>query len=1062
MRVQGREIAAVLFDLDGVVTDTAAIHESAWKDTFDALLGEAGQGDRPFTSDDYKAYIDGRDRFDAIRTFVRARSLSLPDEEGDEKVRGSVREWAERKNSTYLDTLAAEGVRIIEGTLDVVKRLRIAGIPTAVVSGSRNAGKVMALAGVGGLFDVRVDGLDADHQGLAGKPQPDLYFEAARRLGFPPGLCAVVEDSVAGIQGARAGGFGLVVGLGESNAALSTDADVVVDDLTDLEIEVTTSPAAADDDCELCAVDADSTWMLHYVGFSAWNEGIRESLCTLGNGYFATRGALPEALSGGVYYPGTYVAGCYDRLRSTIGDVEYEDESIVAWPNWLPTTFSIDGGEWLKPDNEDLRHHHHMLDMKGGVLHRESLYQDASGRRTRLRQRRIVSMAEPHLAAMETRIEPENYSATVTVRAALDGDVRNDNVAEFRGLSNSHLTGHESGATVDGAAWLRCRTVNSRAECVLASRLESLTPVRTEADGPANALHESTARVTPTAGMRVTTTVALYSSRDRAIADPLGAALAMLGERRSFAELVDEHRGLWRRLWHRYNIEVECSVESTVRAVNLQLFHVLQSLSPHTMDLDVGVPARGLHGEAYRGHVFWDEVFVLPLLNLRAPGLSRSLLLYRYRRLPAARRRAEEVGCRGALFPWQSGSDGRDVTPRVLLNPRSGRWMPDHSNRQFHVGLAVAYNVWQYWEVTADFAFLSSYGIEMLVEIARFWASWATWDAEDRRYDLLGVMGPDEFHDGYPGRPGEGIDNCTYVNVMVSWCINRTLDACRILGRDGREFGVFGRLDVDASELDRWHDLACQLRVEFLDNGLLTQFHGYAELRELDLEDYRARYGNIGRLDLILEAEGDSCVNYKVSKQADVLMLLYLFSAEELVDILAGMGYDFDPKTIPATVDYYLSRTSHGSTLSKVAHAWVLARGRRRDSWEMLRQACSADLEDTQHGSTREGIHLGAMAGSVDILQRCYTGIDVRGDTLWLHPQLPVEIRSLELDLCYRDHWINIRCDRTSTTVTTRPSGARAVRINIDGKLFTMNGGESVFAAVDSHPAGHVSTVRPH
>ncbi|MEO7077871.1 MAG: HAD-IA family hydrolase, partial [Rhodococcus sp. (in: high G+C Gram-positive bacteria)] len=225
MRIQGRRIDAVLFDLDGVVTDTAVIHEQAWKTAFDALLEAAGQGDRPFTHEDYSIYIDGRERLDAVRGFAHARGLTLPETSHGDTALGSVRQWADRKNEDYLRTLTSEGVRTIPGTLDVLRQLRLAGIPTAVVSASRNAGEVMALAGVGGLFDARVDGTDALRRDLAGKPAPDMFLEAARRLGIAPEFSAVVEDAVAGIEGARAGKFGLVIGLQRASAAVELDAD---------------------------------------------------------------------------------------------------------------------------------------------------------------------------------------------------------------------------------------------------------------------------------------------------------------------------------------------------------------------------------------------------------------------------------------------------------------------------------------------------------------------------------------------------------------------------------------------------------------------------------------------------------------------------------------------------------------------------------------------------------------------------------------------------------------------------------------------------------------------
>src|SRR5690606_37205439 len=149
----------------------------------------------------------------------------------------------------------------------------------------------------------------------------------------------------------------------------------------------------------------------------------------------------------------------------------------------------------------------------------------------------------------------------------------------------------------------------------------------------------------------------------------------------------------------------------------------LQTASKHTVGRDVGIPARGWHGEAYRGHIFWDELFTFPYFNFRQPTLARSLLLYRYRRLDQARHAATKAGYQGAMFPWQSGSNGREESQVIHLNPKSGRWIEDKTYRQRHVNAAIAYNVWQYYEVSGDTEFLSEHGAEMLLEIARFWAS---------------------------------------------------------------------------------------------------------------------------------------------------------------------------------------------------------------------------------------------------------------------------------------------------------------------------------------------------
>ena len=224
----------------------------------------------------------------------------------------------------------------------------------------------------------------------------------------------------------------------------------------------------------------------------------------------------------------------------------------------------------------------------------------------------------------------------------------------------------------------------------------------------------------------------VYTSRDRAVSDPAQAAAERVRELPDFDELLDTHALAWRQVWRRFHFRVSQAPHRVLHGLRLDLFHLLQTVTPHSTDLDVGIPARGLHGEAYRGHVFWDELFVLRMLSLRAPEVCRALLLYRFRRLGAARRAAHEVGKSGAMFPWQSGSDGREENQRVHLNPASGRWIPDHTDRQRHVGLAVAYNTWQYWQATGDLQFLAQYGAEMIVEIARFFADLAEYDHSAR------------------------------------------------------------------------------------------------------------------------------------------------------------------------------------------------------------------------------------------------------------------------------------------------------------------------------------------
>lgn len=661
-------------------------------------------------------------------------------------------------------------------------------------------------------------------------------------------------------------------------------------------------------------------WLLTYDGFDPAQEGLREALTTLGNGYFATRGAAPESRADEVHYPGTYVAGCYDRLISQVAGHSVENEDLVNAPNWLPLTFRADRGDWFAPGSAEILADRRTLDMRQGVLTRLLRTRDSRGRITRLEQHRLVSMDDPHLAALTMTIVPENWSGSLEIRSSLDGRVTNAGVARYRGLADRHLVpihGHAAHNVIE----LLTRTATSRVEIALAARTtlaggRCRTGVEESACGDDQAVREGwvsderAVEVKAGEGVTVEKVVALYTSRDRAVAGSTAAARTAVVRAGGFSSLLKRHVRAWDRLWQRAHVTAEDAEVQQI--LNLYLFHLLQTASPHVAELDAGLPARGLHGEAYRGHVFWDDLFAFPFLAPRFPDITQALLRYRWRRLPEARWAAHAAGHTGAMFPWQSGSDGREETPRLHLNPRSGRWLPDRSHLQRHVGLAVAYNVWQHYRATKDTAFLAGFGGELLLEVARFFASIAT--CEQGRYTIRGVMGPDEYHDGYPGRTEPGLDNNAYTNTMTAWLMRRVLDMIDLVGAEG----------VSRQEIDLFTGMSRRMRVDFHD-GVISQFEGYGELQELDWTAYREKYTDIRRLDRILEAEGDTPNRYKVSKQADVLMLLHLLGEEGVGEILTGLGYEWNAEMAARTVDYYLARTCHGSTLSAVVHAGVLA-----------------------------------------------------------------------------------------------------------------------------------------
>jgi trehalose/maltose hydrolase-like predicted phosphorylase len=615
-----------------------------------------------------------------------------------------------------------------------------------------------------------------------------------------------------------------------------------------------------------------AAWKLGYDGFEPEQEGLREALCTLGNGYFATRGAAEEASADTVHYPGTYLAGGYNRLGTKVAGRVIENEDLVNFPNWLPLSFRPVDGDWLNLQRDEVISYRQELDLWDGVLRRRVRVRDKAGRETTVESRRLVHMGNPHLAALQMTIRPENWSGEIEVMTALDGRIINAGVARYRQLNSTHLTPLEAKPFNADGMLLVVETNQSRLRVAEAARTrfhsggKAIAPEReTRLEEGYIAQH---AVVTLGEGESVTIekVVALHTGRDSAISEPALAAVRFVSAAGGFGDLRKSHELAWHQLWERCDITLQDS-HRTQMVMRLHIFHLLQTVSLHSKELDVGVPARGLHGEAYRGHIFWDEIFILPFLNFRLPDISRSLLLYRYRRLPMARVLAKEQGLAGALYPWQSGSSGREESQVMHLNPRSGRWTHDNTYLQRHANAAIAFNIWRYYEATGDRRFMAGYGAEMFVEIARLWASLTSWDEEKGRYEINGVMGPDEFHDAYPDCETPGLNNNAYSNVMAAWVLAKAEEVLQLIPAE-RRCELEDLLGLSEEEVARWDDISRKLFVPFHGEGIISQFEGYEDLEELDWKAYRAKYDDIQRLDRILEAEGDTVNRYKASKQS--------------------------------------------------------------------------------------------------------------------------------------------------------------------------------------------------
>ena len=460
---------------------------------------------------------------------------------------------------------------------------------------------------------------------------------------------------------------------------------------------------------------------LTYEGFDPAGEGLREALTSTGNGYLCTRGTAEWEDADGVHYPGTYGHGVYNRETTILGGVPVLNEDLVHLPNWLVLKLRIEGEDPIRLADVELLGYRHELEIRTATVIRELRFRDPAGRETALRSRRFVSMADLHHAGIEWTLMRENWSGRVEVVSGLDGRVTNGGVARYEQLESRHLDPVSPRTFGPEVIALKVQTRQSNLYISQAARTRVL-----DGRGVPLAVDRSlyqmedyiqqvlTFDVRQDVAVRVEKMVAFFTSRDPAISDSLAKAGTSALRYTGFEEALARHASAWDELWRVCDVRVPGD-DRVQLLLRLHICHILQVCSHHTADLDAGVPARGLNGEAYRGHVFWDELYVYLFLSFRMPEVTRGLLLYRYRRLGEACAAAHEAGLRGAMFPWQSGSEGKEETQRVHLNPLSGRWEPDLSHNQRHVNAAIFYNIWHYVQATEDLAFLRDYGAEMML-----------------------------------------------------------------------------------------------------------------------------------------------------------------------------------------------------------------------------------------------------------------------------------------------------------------------------------------------------------
>ncbi|MCG8572217.1 MAG: beta-phosphoglucomutase family hydrolase, partial [Spirochaetes bacterium] len=444
------QFCGVIFDLDGVITQTQKIHSAAWEKMFnDFLKTYCYENNLTFEAfdrrNDYLLYVDGKPRIEGIRSFLKSRSIELPEgNEQDDIDQKTIWGLGNKKNQDFRHIIQTQSVEIYQSTISLIEELKKKRIKVGVASSSKNCHFILEQSKLLHYFETVVDGEVSQKLHLKGKPEPDIFAKAAENMGLFPHQCVIVEDAISGVKAGLAGNFGMVLGVARSvdgRELLANGADTVVSDLSEINYQ----------DMHHWFEKGINyySWRLKYYGFHPAEEKLRETLFTTGNGYFGTRGCIETEKDDGIHYPGCYIAGVYNKTPSMVHHKKIFNNDLVNCPNWLPIEFKIGKSDYISPFQMEILSYKQILNMKKGLIERSGIFKHKTGKITRIKIKRFSSMENPHLAAIRFEIIPLNYADPITVRTYLDGSVINNGVERYRQLNQKHLKFISSGKEKD-------------------------------------------------------------------------------------------------------------------------------------------------------------------------------------------------------------------------------------------------------------------------------------------------------------------------------------------------------------------------------------------------------------------------------------------------------------------------------------------------------------------------------------------------------------------------------------------------------------------------------------
>lgn len=731
-------------------------------------------------------------------------------------------------------------------------------------------------------------------------------------------------------------------------------------------------------------------WTITEKTFSVENNYRNETTFALSNGYIGTRGTFEEA------YPfdidtgleGNFINGFYEREKIRYGEANFGSpllsQSLLNLPNLKEIRLLLVDEEFDMRTGT-VEEYSRVLHMKEGILERSLLWTSPKGRQARIHIRRLVSFKYKNIMAQEYAVTPVNFEGAVKMISRLEGNVENHTrktnpIVDYgpfgRKLTPHTLCGEKNilyyeGTTQTSGLTAACGSIHTLRECAW----EDLQTFAEAGELDAQLTIEWTGKPGET---RTLEKIICYTSdlnMEKQELEPFVRALLAQTAQEGFKELADFQKRYMKRYWEIADVVLE-GQNALQQGIRFNLFHIMQAAG---RDGNTGMGAKGLSGEGYEGHYFWDtEMYVLPVLIYTEPEAARKLLEYRYHTLNQARARARILGHdKGALFPWRT-INGEEASTYYPLG-----------TAQYHINADIAYALSLYLKVTGDVVFFKEMGAELLIDTARIWADVGSFaECRDGKYCICCVTGPDEYN--------VLVDNNFYTNLMAREHLKDALQTVKYLQEKDRGCleRLMKKLDFEMQETELWEKIIENMyfpydeehRIYPMDDGFMMR-KPWDESR-IPPEKRAWLYENYHPLFIM---------RHRMSKQADAILGMYnhcqLFTPEEL-----RRNYDF-----------YQEVTLHHSSLSTCIFGIVACKiGYYEEACRYFMQSARMDLDD-YHNNFYAGIHAANMAGTWQAIVNGFAGLYLKDGYLHFKPYLPDGWEGYAFHLRVRDCVLGVR-----------------------------------------------------